>query len=803
MSRGVASDLRAALRSLARSPGFLALTLSTLAVSLALSVIVMAVVNAYLLRGLPYPGSDRLYQVRFGAPNVPFVDGLQTLDWRSLDDVVEPLISWDLDSFNLRGQPHAEAAQGTWVTPGYMEAFGVRTALGRTFGPEDYRPGPPPVAIISHRLWQSRFHGDGGILGRPFEAYAGDRPNEPQTFTIVGVLPPDHWHMNIFTDVMSPLRAPSVPYMARLRDGVAPETAAARIEALVRSGGLTVPPGWSVRLDSAHEQYVLQIRPLLESAGVATLLVVLIACANVAVLFTLRASHRRREVAVRKALGASTLRVLRALAAEASVVGAAATLAGLALAQAIIRLAGPTLERHLGRPAPGGSAAIQIDALTAGAALAAGALVTALCMLAQVWASTRAPVALANTAGQKGGSAGPHQRRAHAALIAVEVATSLALLVGATLMVQSGLRILRVDMGLDADDVLVGMMTLSQERFPDATRRADAYERLAAGRQAIGGATHLAFGNSWPLQQAPRRSVGRDGDPGGLTTQAGVTGVSPEYFDALRIGIERGRAFGSADRAGAEPAVIISRTLAARLWPGREAVGERLLIGGTSPNQAPAPPPRAMRVVGIAGDVRHTHTDDDLADAYVSLLQSPSSSAFVYVRSTGAPWQVEAELRGLLARVDPDLALGMSRDLSAILDQQRAGARLLTVMLGLFSAFAGMLALVGIYGVIAYAVRQREREIAVRLAVGADGRRIMQMFLRQGAGVLLMGLALGVGAAFLLGRLLQSQLFGVDAADPVVMAAATSGFAVCGLLAVFWPARTAASTDPAIALKES
>ena len=794
------TDVRSALRSLARSPGFLSVALTTLSVSIGLSVCVMAVANAYLMRGLPYPESERLYQVRYGTPATPFVDGLQKLDWQSLDDVVEHPVSWDLDSFNLRGQPYPEGVQGTWVTAGYMAAFGVRTAIGRTFQADDYRQGPPPVAIVSHRLWQTRFGADPNVLGRQFEAYAGDRPNEPQVFTIIGVLPADHWHMNVFTEVLSPLRAPSYPYMARLRAGVSADVAASRIQSLARSGGLSIPPDWPVQLESAHEQYVLQIRPLLVALGVATLLVVLIACSNVAVLFTLRASHRRREVAVRKALGASTVRVLRTLATEALVVGVAATVLGLALAQAVLRLAGPAIERHLGRPAPGGVAAIQIDVEMLAAAVAAGAVVTLFCALAQVWVSTRAPVALAAAGGQRGASAGPYQRRAHATLIVVEIAASLALLVGATLMVQSGLRILRVDMGLETDNVLVGMLTLSQQRFPDAAKRAAAYERMIADLPAMPAASGLAFGNSWPLQQMPQRSVGREGDPAGLAARAGVTGVSPGYFDALGIRIENGRTFGPGERLDAEPAVVVSRTLAARLWPGRGAVGERLLISQGQPNQST--PPRAYRVVGVAADVRHVHTDDDLADAYVSLLQFPSMSAFMYVKTSGPTSRAEGDIRSLLTRVDPDLALGMSRDLSAILDQQRTGPRLLATLLAMFSAFATVLALVGIYGVIAYAVRQREREIAVRLAVGADRRRITVMFLRQGAIVLVVGLTVGIGAALLLGRLLQTQLFGLASTDPAVLVAATSAFALSGLLAVSWPARMAASTDPAKALKE-
>jgi len=801
MIDGIASDARYALRSLARTPGFLVVAVGTLSVSIALCAAVMAVANAYLMRGLPYPDSDRLYTIRYGGPGLPFVPGLERLDWRSLDDLVEHPISWDLDLFSLRGAPYPEAIDGTWVTPGYMDAFGVRPAMGRTFAPDDYRESGPPIAIISYRLWQTRFSGDPAILGRHVEAYMNDRPNEPQRLAIIGVLPADHWHLNRFTDILSPLRASSYPYMARLRPGAAPEIVAARIESLARAGGVDFPAGWTVVLASAHEEYVRTIRPLLVALAIATVLVGLIACSNVAVLFTLRASHRRREVAVRRALGASATRVARTLAAEAITIGLVSSALGIGVAQTILTLAAPTLARNLGRSAPGGVSAVQLDGVALTGAILAGLFVTALCGLAQVWAASRAPASLALTGGQKGGGAGPAQRRAHAVLIVAEIAASLALLVGAALMAQSGLRILRVDMGQSIDDVRVGRVSLSQEKYPDAPGRLAIYERIAADTAALPAVRGAGFATGWPLQQAPQRPVGRDGDPSGFVTRAGLIGVGPGYFEALRLGIEAGRPFGPQDRVGAEPRAIVSRELAARLWPGEPAVGRRLRLGPAQ--QGGTSPASPYVVIGVADDVRHTHTDDDLADVYVPLLQFPTPSASIYVKTEGNPRRVDADLRSLLLRIDPDLSLGMPRDLADILDEQRAGGRFLATLLGVFATFATVLALVGIYGVIAYTVRQREREIAVRLAVGADSRMITTMFVRQGLVMLAAGLSIGLGGAVALGRVLQSQLFGVEPADPMALAAATAAFTLCGSIAVGWPAKRAASTDPALALKES
>jgi putative ABC transport system permease protein len=804
MPNGFLSDIRYASRALRRTRGFLAVSMTTLGGGIALCTAVIVVVNAYLMEGLPYPDSDRLFWVRYGEPGAAPVQGLEHIPWRALDDVIEHPIAWDLDLFSLRGAPYPEAAQGTWVTYGFIEGFGVRPAIGRPFTPADFEPGRPSVALISHRLWQSRFGGDPGIVGRPFEAYVTDRPDEPQTFTVVGVLPESFWHLNAFTEVMAPLRAPTYPYLVRLRRGVAPNLAAERITSLARShaaGVASVPEGWRVVVESAHERYVQLLRPLLTALAAATALVMLIACANVAVLFTVRATHRRREIAVRKALGAVTGRITRVLVSEAIVVGATATLLGVALAQVLVTVTAPLMAEHLGRSAPGGVGVLAIGGQALVGALLIGLFVTGLCSAVQIWTSSRTPVALALSGGQKSATAGPRQRHAHALLISVEVAACLTLLVGAALMLQSGLRILSVDMGLQTRDVLVGQLSLNQQRYPDGPSRSAFFDRLDSDLSALPGVRSVAFTNAFPLQAAPTRDVARDGPGIGASSVAGLMAVSPEYFAALSIALDDGRAFTSADRQGAENVAIVSRTLAAALWPGRRAIGERVRIA--PPQGAPRDQPAAsFVVVGVAGDVRHVHTDEALADVYVSLLQFPAPAAVLYVNAPNPAPRFEQDLRDVLARVDRDLALAVPRPLTEILDQQRAGPRFLGWLLSVFALFAAVLALVGIYGVIAYTVRQREREIAVRIAVGADRGIITRLFLRQGGAVLAMGLGLGVGGALLLGQLLESQLFGVRPADPVAIVAVTLSFALCGLIAIGWPARAAASTDPAKALKD-
>jgi predicted permease len=374
------------------------------------------------------------------------------------------------------------------------------------------------------------------------------------------------------------------------------------------------------------------------------------------------------------------------------------------------------------------------------------------------------------------------------------------LLVGAALMIQSGLRILSVDMGLQTRDVVVGRLSLSQAKYPDAAQRNAFYDRVVSGVQAAAGARGVAFANAWPLQQAPTREVARDEPHAAPSGRAGVVAVSSAYFDTLGIALDDGRVFTPGDAPGTERVAVVSRTLAARLWPGRRAVGERLRLGSPQ-NAAANAPPATYLVVGVVEDVRHAHTDTDLADAYLAFQQAPSPAPFMYIGAAGVVPRIERDLRNVLATLDPDMALAPPRPLSDILDQQRAGSRFLASLLVVFAVLAAVLALVGIYGVIAYTVRQREREIAIRIAVGADRAMITRLFVRQGAAVLAIGLTVGVGGALLLGRVLETQLFGVRAADPLAIAIVSIPFAICGLVAVGWPARAAASTDPAAALK--
>ena len=796
-SSAFAGDMRIAARTLARTKRLALVATLTMGFGVALCATVLAAVNAYLLRGLPYPNADRLYNVGLFRPGVQLPPKLETLNWNSLEDIVDVSISWDLDLFNLRGAPYAEAAQGTWVTRGYLEGFGVRAARGRVFDARDFAPESSAVAIISHRLWQTRFNGDPAIVGRHFESFSIDRPDEIGVFTIVGVLPERHWHLQPFTDVLAPLKVPNMPYVMRVRDGVDAQVLADRITALVRSRH-QMPEGWSATVTSAHESYVLSVQPLLLTLAAAAGLVLLIAAANVAVLLLIRAAARRPELAMRRALGATGARVARMLIAEAVVLGGAAGAIGLGLAQLLVTVLAPIVDRQLGRAVPGGPAALQLDGPVLLGVAAAGTLIVIVCSIVPIWAATRSAASPPQALGQKSAAGSRGQQRVRSILVVTEVAACLALLVSAVFMVQSSVRILDTDIGVRTDNVHVTSLSLRQASYPNPASRIGLMDRVSADAARIQDLGGVAFANSWPLQAPPQREVLSDGP--GKPAMAGVQAVSAGYFDVLGIPIIDGRGFGTQDVLDGVRAAIVSATLAERTWPGQRAVGRRLRIMPPS-TASPAPPPTTVEVVGVVAVSRHSHTETETADVFLALSQYGTHAPFVYLRTGGDAAAVFGQVRSVLLRIDEGVVTGSLRPLADIIDQQRAGSRFLSQLLVVFAGMATLLALVALHGVIAYAASQRRREIAIRMAIGATRGSIEVMLLRQGVVIVSAGLAAGVLGAVAIGRLLQSQLFGVTANDPVIITATAAAFAVIALAASFLPARQAASVDPSEALK--
>jgi putative ABC transport system permease protein len=613
-------------------------------------------------------------------------------------------------------------------------------------------------------------------------------------FSVVGVLPAELWHINAYTEVLAPLKARTYPYMVRVRPGVTPAVVTERIDRLVRSGLGSVPPTLEVALTGVQESYVASVRPMLWSVAAAAALVLLIASANVAVLTIVRGRRRERELAVRLALGASHVRIAQLLALEGVLVGVVSLTLGLFTASSILPLIAPMIERSMDRRIPGGLQGMQVDGGVLAAAVSCGAVVTLLLTVLPLMSLRRSRISTSLASSGRGATADPRAGRTRVLLIATEVAASLTLLAGAGLMAESAVRMLRVDFGFDADDVVTASLALRQRSFPDVAERVAFFERLQSELQGIGGSTSLALGDWWPLQGSRPRRVETGGE-GASAGTANPFAVSPDYFATVGIPLRDGRVFTGQDRLGTPPVVIVSESLAGRLWQGR-AVGQSLTIHPDGEGQ-----PQTVLVVGVVADVRQSHSDTDLYDAYLPLAQGASRFAFLYLRAPRSrTW--EAELRSAVARVNAEVALGTPRALLLGIEQERARPQFLAYLLTTFAAFACLLALVGMYGVVAYAVRQRQREIAVRMAVGADARAVTMMFLRRGSLVLAGGLTVGMAGALALGRVLQSQLYGVQPAEPRVLVVAVLAFAAVAMVAMLWPAWRAAATDPSLVLKE-
>jgi putative ABC transport system permease protein len=794
-----ARDLRVAVRSLCKSRAFALTAVSTLALGMTLCMMAMAVAKAYLLSDLPYPAAQRLVDIRYGAPGQPQPQDMEELNWSSLDDTFEHQIAWDLDVFFLIGGEQAESIPGAWVTPGFMQGLGVVPAVGRAFDSEAFVPGAANVALISHRLWQGRFGADPGIVGRTFTAYVSDRPQEAERFTVIGVLPATFWHVNSYTDILAPLRAPTYPYMARLRAGVTLDEAASRITTLVTAGARSVPAGWRPQVVRSHELYVRAVRPILRPITAAAWLVLLVGCANVAGLLLVRATGRQREIAVRTALGAGRAAIGRMLLAESLVLGSAATLLAYVATRLTLAALAPLVQQQLGRRAPAGVQAFATDAWMLAFAAGLGAATVLVCTLTSMLTAGKPGVLSALQSGGRTATAGRRAQRVRAGLIALEIAASLALLAGSTLLLRSVAGLLKTDLGFAADRVLLASVTLRQNRYPDVPSRVAAFDRISSQLARIPGSEAVGLTTAWPVQQPRMLSVESAGAVEPVTTRAGIHRVNDMYFAALRIPIMAGRVFTATDRPGSAPVALVSASLARQVWPGSDAVGKYLTVPQEQNQGEPIPVPHT--IVGIVADVRQGPADVDLADVYTPLLQATGRFTFVLMRTAGPPANWLEPFRWAFREIDPELSVQTARPLQIVVDELTARPRFLAWLLGGFALTSALLALVGVYGVIAYAVRQREREIAVRMALGADAARLTRLFVQQGGRILIAGLGMGVLGALAAGRLIESQLFGVTARDPLALASAVAAFAAAGLIAIWWPSRNAARTDPAVALR--
>jgi putative ABC transport system permease protein len=796
-------DVRHATRRLARTPGFTLGALAVLGIGLAANTAIFSVLNAVLLRPLPFAEADRLVMVWAHSERGDHSASYPEFqDWREQSRSFAELAVWRGQSINLSGPGEPERLGGSFVSASFFPALGVGAALGRTFRPEETEPQTAaPVAMITHGLWQRRFGGDPAVIGRTLVLNGAGH-------TVVGVLPPefapgrapfDSWFMS--SEVFVPAayfpnkngleRGQSeMLVVGRLKPGVSVETAQTDLAVVAKRLEQAYPDtqaGRGVRVVPLHKQVAGPLEAPLWVLQGGVVLVLLVACANVAHLLLARVAGRRRDLAIRAALGAGRRRLVRQLLIEAGVLTGLAALVGLLLAAWSIRGIEALIPPNV---VPG---ELRLDFRVLAFTFALSALTTlAFGLLPALQASRPEVMGLL-----RDGARGTARARFRGALVVSEVSLSLVLLVGAGLLLRSAIALQRADPGFRPQRLLTMQFRLPPSKYAEPAQIAAFFRESLRRVQETPGVESAALARAIPFSgngaQDAYRVEGQPEAPAGRepTTQTNI--VSPEYFETLGIPLLRGRSFSQDDQPKTPPVIVVSATLARQAWPGADPLGRRLWLKGTD---------RWYTVVGVVGDAKHFQLSDALtAQAYTTHEQDPRIFANFAVRTAGEPQDLAAAVRQAIWSVDKDQPVWAVRSMEELLTRSRGPARALGVLVGLFALVALVLAVVGTYGVISYLAGQRTHEIGVRMALGARERDVLRLVMRQALRWAALGVGLGALCALGATRALDSLLFGVGTADPVTFLSVSLLLPAVLLLASLAPAWRAARLDPCRALR--
>jgi predicted permease len=797
----VRQDVLLAIRTMRRQPAFAFSTVLTLGIAIALAASAYGIVHAYLVRPLPYPDADRVVQVRpmptrDPFPNMPSRRAFDNVNWRLADSAFADIVTWDLDAFTLAGGDRAESVQGAWVSSGYFSTLGTRPAVGRSFEPGEFA-SRAPVAILSDAVWSRRYNRDPSLIGRSIRLQSLDNPELAEVVTVVGIMSPNAWHVNRFTEILRPLRLDSrFVSMARLKPGMSIQDAERRFNALVLPQLGKIDPAYHLSLARVQDEFTYRIKPtLLALMGGATFLL-LIAGASVAGAQTARAAARRAEVQVRLALGASRRRITMQLLTESLVIAFVAAVIGATIAGTVLATFGNTVGTQLGASIPGGADRLALGMGMLTLVVGVGALIGAAFGVLPALVVTRAVALSGSLSGslgtQKGTArsiASPVLRRS---LIVAQVAVTMMLLVGAGLMARTVLTIATTSLGFNDEHVVKSDLFLPPVRYKDGAAQRAGVERLLAGIAAIQGVRNVATSFPDPLRTFNGPNVNVMADVGAARTDSGPPAaqytVTPGYFGVLDIPLRAGRTFGPQDDSQGPPVVIVSEGIARTLWAGETALGRRVRVAGDSVWRT---------VVGVVGEMRQPVESTPLAELYVPFAQDPTALLFILTRVAGDPREMAAALQRAVAGVDDGLGLANVRPLSELTDRVTSQHRALATVLSLFALLALGLAMLGLYASLAYVVAQRRREIAIRVAVGASAWAIRGLVAREGVALVAGGLVLGVGLSLALTRLLASQLYGVTPTDPGTFGGIATVLGASALLAALAPLRQAARVQPA------
>ncbi len=797
----LAKDMRFAFRLLAKSPGFTLLALAALSLGIGANTAIFSVVDAVLLRPLPFAEPDRLVAVweqspRTHKPNV--VNPQNFRDWEIRNRSFENMAAYIDTTMNLTGSANPEEVYGAYVTRQFFPILRVQPILGRNFTPDEDNRSRDTAVILSHELWQRRFGSDPNILGHKIIV-------QSQTATVVGVMPPNFRFPEMKAELWA-LYSPDphaarkgrfLSVIARLKQGITLEQAQSDMTGIGNqlAREYSFDAQWGATTIPASEQFAGRLRtPLLVLLG-AVALVLLIACANVANLMLMRSSARRREIAVRASLGATRWRLARQMLVESGLLGAAAGALGLVIAlwakRALLAMLPPDMARLTVNP-------VAIDgrvlAFTMALSLATGLLFGLLPALR----SSRLDLSDALKEGGRGNQGSLRRNRLRAALVATEMALASMLLIGAGLLIKSLIRLEHVPAGFQPDRILTMRVNLTGMRGAKPEQQAAAWSELLRHVEQVPGVKAVGSIAFLPLSQIqPATGFWQDGravPKAGSEPVTWVSVVTPGYWSTMGIPVVKGRVLDATDRSGSPQVTVINQTLARDFFPNTDPIGQKLFVqwGRKTP----------YTIVGVVGDVRASGLDKNPMPAvYFADAQEPGGGGSIVIRTAMQPMALARTVETQIHTYYKDQPVADIQPMQQLLTEAVARPRFQSVLLAVFAGVALLLAAIGIFGVMSYSVAQRTGEIGVRVALGAQRRQILAQVVGQGAWLAMIGAAAGLAGAFALTRSMRSLLFEVSAVDPAMFVGVPLLLGAVALAASYLPARRAAGVDPLVALR--